>query len=214
VLPHALSPRPRLPALPRTAGGADGGEVPQHEPGGLAAQVRKGAAAANPFLLHRLSTAALDRLLLFLAALCSPSLPASCCVLHCTTAHLPQPWPLPSFATCHRRYAELQQRHSHVSRELEALEISLGRAAKAAAAAAEAAAARGPGGGRGGASGGGGGSGGSGSTEQKEAAVAAQHQHMELAKVPGGCPPLLRLLAEEASVAGRCCCSTPLSPPA
>ncbi|EFN53619.1 expressed protein [Chlorella variabilis] len=56
-----------------------------------------------------------------------------------------------------RRFADLQQRHSHVSRELEALEVSLGRAAQAATAAAAAAAPAG---------------------EQ----AAAQQQHMELAK--------------------------------
>lgn len=56
------------------------------------------------------------------------------------------------------RFADLQQRHSHVSRELEALEVSLGRAAQAATAAAAAAAPAG---------------------EQ----AAAQQQHMELAKV-------------------------------
>lgn len=65
------------------------------------------------------------------------------------------------------RYADLQQRHAHVARELEALETSLGRAAKAAAAATRVAAgSSGPGGGQ-------------------EAAAAAVQQHMELAKVRG-----------------------------
>lgn len=63
------------------------------------------------------------------------------------------------------RYAGLQQQAAHIARELEALELSLSRAAKTAAAAARAAATAGEGSGA------------------AEAAQQAAQQHMELAKV-------------------------------
>lgn len=132
------------PAPLRTspAGGPYGGSLPQHEPGRLAAQVRRaqqqqpvGPTSLRPHP-HAASLPWPDA-----AAAAAEAAPA------CRPAGMacrPLPRSIPPFppAATHpspRRFNDLQQRHARVSRELEALEVSLARESRAAAGAPQAA---------------------------------------------------------------------------